>query len=113
MQDGKGMKWYTQDNSWFLLSLPPINLYTANLLQPYYNGVKQFRMEDSVVQPETKTTDKVLDKARAIVDNHNAKTSCVKLCKLNKETQCCYGCGRSIEDIINAGMKRRENVKSI
>jgi hypothetical protein len=37
-----------QDNNdipeWFLLDLPPINLYTANLLMPYYNGVEECRV---------------------------------------------------------------------
>ena len=94
---------------WFLLDLPPINLYTANLLQPYYNGVEQLRMENNIIQPEIMMTSKVLDKARAIVDNHNAKTSCVKLCKLNKQTQCCIGCGRSIEEIIETGKRRNIN----
>ena len=95
---------YNYQPEWFLLDLPPINLYTANLLQPYYNGVEHFRMADIIVQPKLKTTNKVLDKAKSIVDNHNAKTICVKLCKLNKETQCCYGCGRTIEEITNAGI---------
>jgi hypothetical protein len=36
---------------WFLLDLPPINLYTANLLMPYYNGVEKCRM-NGIVQPE-------------------------------------------------------------
>jgi len=54
-------------------------------------------------------TSKVLDKARSIVDNHNAKTSCVKLCKLDKQTQCCVGCGRSIEEIIETGKRRNTN----
>lgn len=96
------------DAEWFLLNLPPINLYTINLLQPYYNGVEEFRAEDLIVQPKNKTTNKLHDKARSIVDNHNAKTNCVKICKLDEQSQCCIGCGRSIEEIIDAGRNRLE-----
>lgn len=98
-----------QDNNvpeWFLLDLPPINLYTANLLMPYYNGVEGCRM-NGITQPlDVKRTKIVLQAAKDLVESHNGKTGCVKLCKLDKQTQRCIGCGRSIEEIINAGRSR-------
>lgn len=88
---------------WFLLDLPPINLYTANLLMPYYNGVEKMRVEGIVQPRDVERTENVLQTVKDLVESHNGKTSCVKLCKLDKQTQHCTGCGRSIEEIIETG----------
>ena len=45
---------------WFLLDLPPINLYTANLLMPYYNGVEGMRMGGITQPSDVKRTENVL-----------------------------------------------------
>lgn len=95
---------YNYQPEWFLLDLPPINLYTANLLMPYYNGVEEIRIEGITQPMNTKRTETVLQAAKDLVESHNGKTSCVKLCKLDRQTQCCTGCGRSIEEITNAGI---------
>lgn len=92
-----------EEIKWFLLGLPPINLYTANLLQPYYNGVEDVRSsERGVIQPSLLRTDKVDRRAKSIVDLHNAKKHCIKQCKLNKLTSTCIGCNHTIEEIIEA-----------
>ena len=101
-----------QDNNapeWFLLDLPPINLYTANLLMPYYNGVEGMRMGGITQPSDVKRTEIVLQAVKDLVESHNGRTGCVKLCKLDKQTQCCIGCGRSIEEIIETGKRRNIN----
>jgi len=91
---------------WFLLDLPPINLYTANLLMPYYNGVEKMRVEGIVQPKDVERTENVLQTVKDLVESHSGRTKCIKICKLDKQTQCCTGCGRSIEEIINAGRNR-------
>ena len=97
-----------QDNNvpeWFLLDLPPINLYTANLLMPYYNGVEGMRM-DGIIQPLDVKEQKLFTSSKRFGRIPQWWTGCVKLCKLDKQTQCCIGCGRSIEEIIETGKRR-------
>lgn len=96
-----------EETKWFLLDLPPINLYTANLLQPYFNGVEEMRVY-GIKQPTLLHTNKIDTKAQHLVDSHNAVKKCKQLCKLDKSSNTCIGCGRSIEEIIEAGLKRKE-----
>ena len=90
---------------WFLLALPPINLYTANLLQPYWNGVEDMRIK-GIVQPSYKErTIKICRGLQDMLDYHNAVTKkCKQQCKLDKSTNICQGCGRTIEEIVAAGI---------
>ena len=90
---------------WFLLDLPPINLYTANLLMPYYNGVEEFRM-NGIIQPAGYDySEEVLEDVKQRIAQHNGYTKkCIKECELDKTTLSCKGCKRTIEEIKQAGI---------
>lgn len=98
-----------QDNDnvpeWFLLDLPPINLYTANLLMPYYNGVEECRV-NGIVQPEgTKHTNLLHNQVLSLMNAINGEMKkCQAKCYLDKSTLTCTGCGRTIEEIREAGI---------
>jgi len=56
----------------FILSLPPINLHTANLLLPYYNGVEAIRASGSIKQASGYVhTNNINNKARELLNSHN------------------------------------------
>lgn len=90
---------------WFLLDLPPINLYTANLLQPYYNGVEDERIA-GITQPEdVQYVDVVNSEVKQMIDAHNWNIKkCISECFLDKKTLTCTGCKRTIEEIKQAGI---------
>ena len=78
-----------QDNNvpeWFLLDLPPINLYTANLLMPYYNGVEHYRMTGIIQPTGTKQTTKLHSKVVDLLQTINSDPikRCVAKCELDK-----------------------------
>lgn len=90
---------------WFLLDLPPINLYTANLLMPYYNGVEECRMNGITQPSEIKSTTQIHGKVVEILNNITGEMKkCQAKCKLDKSTLTCTGCGRTIEEIRQAGL---------
>lgn len=80
---------------WFLLDLPPINLYTANLLMPYYNGVEECRV-NGIIQPEgIKHTSLLHSKATDLMNTIKGEMKkCVKECNLDKSTLTCTACKR-------------------
>lgn len=98
-----------QDNDnvpeWFLLDLPPINLYTANLLMPYYNGVEECRV-NGIIQPKgIKHTTLLHSKAIELMNTIKGEMKqCVKKCNLDTNTLTCTGCKRTIEEIREAGI---------
>lgn len=95
----------------FLLNLPPINLYTANLIWPYYNGVEFARMNNTIVNPSSECSQGETRVSEVIVEKlamHNGNI-CQAKCKLDKVTQMCVGCNRSIQEITRAGMEARKN----
>lgn len=96
-----------EEKEWFLLDLPPINLYTANLLQPYFNGVEECRI-NGIVQPVEKITNAIDKNVQELLDSHNAVKKCIKQCKLDPLREVCIGCKRTLLEIIEAGNKRKE-----
>lgn len=94
---------------WFLLDLPPINLYTANLLQPYFNGVEDERIV-GITQPEdVQYVDVVNSEVKQMIDAHNGNIKkCISECFLDKKTLTCTGCKRTIEEIKQAGVAYRQ-----
>lgn len=89
---------------WFLLDLPPINLYTANLLMPYYNGVEECRV-NGIIQPEgIKHTNLLHSKVIELMDTIKGEMKkCQAKCYLDQSSLTCTGCGRTIEEITAAG----------
>jgi hypothetical protein len=90
---------------WFLLALPPINLYTANLLWPYWNGVETMRVKGIVQPVGYDYSENVLEDVKQRIAQHNGHTKkCVSQCKLDKQTNTCTGCLRTIDEIKQAGI---------
>ena len=58
----------------FILNLPPINLHTANLLLPYFNGIEAIRATGAIKQPiGYKYTNLINNKAKALLNRHNGQ----------------------------------------
>lgn len=90
---------------WFLLDLPPINLYTANLLMPYYNGVEHYRMTGIIQPTGTKQTTRIHSKVVDLLQTINSEVKrCVAKCELDKSTLTCKGCNRTLDEIKQAGI---------
>lgn len=90
---------------WFLLALPPINLYTANLLMPYYNGVEHYRMTGIIQPTGTKQTTRIHGKVVDLLQTINSEVKrCVAKCELDKSTLTCKGCNRTLDEIKQAGI---------
>ena len=100
------------DPEWFLLALPPINLYTANLLQPYWNGVEAIRVKGITQPTGYEYSEEVVADVKQRIAQHNGQTKkCISLCKLDKQTNVCTGCKRTIEEIKQAGIAANKEKK--
>ena len=63
----------------FILKLPPINLHTANLIWPYYNGIEYMRLSLHTVPSIVNSVgDKIHPKAQTLVAQRNSNM--VKQC---------------------------------
>lgn len=47
-------------------------------------------------------------RSKVYIVHYMTENKCQKKCKLDKDTSICLGCNRTIEEIIDAGNKARE-----